>query len=175
LLDAAENIVLRDGVAHLTLDAVAAETGMSKGGVLYHFPSKDALIRGMIRRLHEEFDAEVRRLIAEDPCPAGRTVRAVLNANFPPEPSARTARIDRIAAGLLAAVATNRDLLQDMKEYTQRMEQEMMSDGLDPVTAIVIHMAADGIWMSSLFGMAHPCGQMRELVIDRLRVMSMGV
>jgi hypothetical protein len=62
-----------------------------------------------------------------------------------------------------------------MKEYTERMEREMVSDGLDPVTAIVIHMAADGIWMSGLFGMAHPCGQMRELVIDRLRVMSMGV
>ena len=166
---------MRDGVARLTLDAVAAETGMSKGGVLYHFPSKDALIRGMIRRLHEEFDAEVRRLVAEDPCPIGRTVRAVLNANFSAAPSDRAARIDRVAAGLLAAVATNRDLLEDIKEYTERMEQEMMRDGLDPVTAMVIHMAADGIWMSSLFAIAHPRGQMRELVIERLRVMSMGV
>jgi AcrR family transcriptional regulator len=174
LLDAAENVILRDGVSHLTLDAVAAETGMSKGGVLYHFPSKDDLIRGMIRRLHGEFDAEVRRLIADDPCPTGRTVRAVLNANFPPAPSERTVRIDRIAAGLLAAVATNRDLLEDMKEYTERMEQEMMRDGLDPITAMVVHMAADGIWMSSLFGIAHPCGPMRELVIERLRVMSLG-
>jgi hypothetical protein len=40
ILDAAERVVLRDGVTHLTLDAVAAETGISKGGLLYHFPSK---------------------------------------------------------------------------------------------------------------------------------------
>jgi AcrR family transcriptional regulator len=174
ILDAAEDVVLRDGVAHLTLDAVAAETQMSKGGVLYHFHSKDDLIRGMIRRMHEEFDEEVRRRIAEDACRTGRTVRALLNTTFSKEPSARTARMDRIAAGLLAAVATNRILLGDLKEYSQRIEREIANEGLDPVTAFVIHAAADGLWLSGLFGIAHPSGEMRELVIERLRVLSMG-
>ncbi len=40
LLDAAERVVLRDGAGQLTMDAVAAEAGVSKGGVLYAFPSK---------------------------------------------------------------------------------------------------------------------------------------
>lgn len=174
ILDAAESVVLRDGVGHLTLDAVAVETQMSKGGVLYHFPSKDHLIRGMIRRMHEEFHEEVQRRIAEDPCPTGRTVRALLSTTFRKEPSSRTARMDRIAAGLLAAVATNRALLEDLKEYSQRIEQDIANEGLDPVMAFVIHAAADGLWLSGLFGIAHPSGEMRELVIERLRVLSMG-
>jgi hypothetical protein len=36
IVDAAEEVVLRDGVARLTLDAAAAEAGLSKGGILYH-------------------------------------------------------------------------------------------------------------------------------------------
>jgi AcrR family transcriptional regulator len=174
ILDAAERIVLRQGAAHLTLDAVAAETGISKGGLLYHFRSKDELVRGMIRRLLEQFNAEVARLESCDPCPTGRRVRAMLNANFPQEPSETSVHNDRVAAALLAAVATNPALLDDLRESTRRMEHAMLNDGLDPVTAMVVHMAADGIWMSRLFGIPHPSGELRDQVVDRLRVISYG-
>ena len=48
--------MLRDGVARLTLEAAAAEAGLSKGGVLYHFPTRDALVAGMVSKIIEEFD-----------------------------------------------------------------------------------------------------------------------
>ena len=54
ILDAAERVVARDG-AHLTIDAVVKESGFSKGGVLYNFPSKVALIEGMIKRMTGRF------------------------------------------------------------------------------------------------------------------------
>ena len=47
LLDAAEAVVAREGITRLTLDAVAAEVGLSKGGVLHHFPTKDRLVEAM--------------------------------------------------------------------------------------------------------------------------------
>ena len=43
LLTAAVSALQRQGVGALTLDAVAREAGVSKGGLLHHFPSKDAL------------------------------------------------------------------------------------------------------------------------------------
>jgi AcrR family transcriptional regulator len=154
ILDAAERVVLRDGVGRLTLDAVAQETQLSKGGLLYHFKSKDDLIRGMIRRIHDHFEAEVARQEAADPNPTGRKLRALLNTNFPKEPCERKWHIDSIAASLLAAVATNPALLDDLKVATHRLEQDLLNDGLDPILAMIIHMAADGIWMSGLFGIA---------------------
>ena len=42
ILDAAEAVVMRDGVRNLTLDAVAQQSSISKGGLLYHFPTKEA-------------------------------------------------------------------------------------------------------------------------------------
>ena len=44
IINAARRIVKRDGVAHLTIEAVERGAGFSKGGVLYHFPTKESLI-----------------------------------------------------------------------------------------------------------------------------------
>ncbi len=172
ILDAAENIVLRDGAAHLTLDAVAGETQLSKGGLLHHFPSKDELIRGMVLRLCRRFDLEVERLVAADPCPTGRMTRALLNAIFPESPNEDVARQERLSAGLVAAVANNPALLATLKESSDRAEAAMLDDGIDPVKAMIIHMACDGIWMSGLFGIAHPAPELKGKVLERLRQMT---
>jgi AcrR family transcriptional regulator len=44
ILDAARVVLLRSGAAAMTLDAVAKEAGMSKTGLYYYYPSKDALV-----------------------------------------------------------------------------------------------------------------------------------
>ncbi|QDZ12391.1 TetR/AcrR family transcriptional regulator [Devosia ginsengisoli] len=65
LLDAAERVALREGAGQLTMDAVAAEAGVSKGGVLYAFPSKDALIDAMFTRVFAAFDAIADAVVAK--------------------------------------------------------------------------------------------------------------
>jgi hypothetical protein len=59
ILAAAARIVLRDSVRHLTLDAVAREAKLSKGGVFYHFATKDALIQAMLARLIQSCEREL--------------------------------------------------------------------------------------------------------------------
>ena len=59
LLDAAAAVVRRDGATALTLDAVAAEAGVSKGGLLYHFASKRELLDAMLDGWLEEFASEI--------------------------------------------------------------------------------------------------------------------
>ncbi|MBS1672357.1 MAG: TetR/AcrR family transcriptional regulator [Actinobacteria bacterium] len=58
VLDAFEKLLLSDGERAATLDAVARAAGVSKGGLLYHFASKDELAGAMIERLT--------RLVADD-------------------------------------------------------------------------------------------------------------
>ena len=52
LIDAFETLLVTAGSRAATLDAVAAEAEVSKGGLLYHFHSKDELVEGMLTRLH---------------------------------------------------------------------------------------------------------------------------
>ncbi len=61
ILRAADRVVVDWGVSGMTLEAVAREAGVSKGGLLYHFRSKEALIGGMIGRLIEGFEAVLGR------------------------------------------------------------------------------------------------------------------
>ena len=51
MLDAAQAVVLKQGAASLTLDAVAREAQVSKGGVMYHFPTKQALLTALGERM----------------------------------------------------------------------------------------------------------------------------
>ena len=50
---AAAKVIERDGAGHLTLEKVAAQADLSKGGLLYHYPSKDALLQGLLDHLLE--------------------------------------------------------------------------------------------------------------------------
>ncbi len=60
ILDAVIRVVGRLGLFNTTIDAVAAEAGISKGGVLHYFPSKRELLQGMVtlyeKRLGEKRD-----------------------------------------------------------------------------------------------------------------------
>ncbi|GAB3192879.1 TetR/AcrR family transcriptional regulator [Nesterenkonia suensis] len=54
ILQAAQHIVQRDGVTALTYESVAAEAGLTKGGLLYHFPSRE----DMLLALHEHVSGQ---------------------------------------------------------------------------------------------------------------------
>ena len=44
IVDAARRVLLRNGIAATTLDAVAKEIGLTKAALYYYYPSKDALL-----------------------------------------------------------------------------------------------------------------------------------
>src|SRR5262245_6886871 len=79
LLDAAEAVVVRQGIANLTLDSVAAEAKVSKGGLLHHFPSKDKLIEGMVKRTAENWRNCYMQAYQRAPQGPGRMTRAMLD------------------------------------------------------------------------------------------------
>src|SRR3712207_8711030 len=82
-LEAAERVVARDGVARLSLDAVAGNADVSKGGLLYHFPNKDALISAMVLRWVDGFERDIgQRLEMEEAGAAGSWARAYAGATL---------------------------------------------------------------------------------------------
>lgn len=74
ILDAAEAVILETEGRHFTLDAVAARAGISKGGLIYSFPTKDALITAALEREMARFQAAVDKRVAVStlPFPYGR-------------------------------------------------------------------------------------------------------
>ncbi len=123
IIDAAEEVVLRDGVARLTLDAAAAEAGLSKGGVLYHFPTRDALVAAMVEKIIEEFDQDIAHLLEHDTGP-GSFTRAYIRATMAPS-SPRPDREDRLGAAVIAAAAAEPALLVPLQLAADRWQERL--------------------------------------------------
>jgi AcrR family transcriptional regulator len=167
LLDAAFRLAHRDGVAAVTLEAVASEAGVSKGGLLYHFPSKDALVRGMVEDLQGEFETASERVAARDPHARGRAARAYLSACSDADPSQSIRWL-----ALIGALVQEPALLQPWREYIADASAADRAEGSDAVAAWIVRLAADGLWLADVLG-TQPFGPgMRRKVVKRLRTLS---
>jgi AcrR family transcriptional regulator len=168
ILKAAEDVVIRDGVARLTLEAASKEAGVSKGGVLYHFPSRAALVTAMVEQFVVSFDADLEHYGAGGGKP-GDFVRAYVEATLAPSVAPGDVRAQRLGGALLAGVASDPDLLQPLRDRFDAWQAAVDSDGIDPAVATVIRFAADGLWLCDLFGIGAVEGAKRQAVADSLR------
>jgi AcrR family transcriptional regulator len=158
LLDAATAVVRREGARALTLEAVAAEAGVSKGGLLYHFKTKRELLDAMLDGWLEEFGAEIEA--KSDGGFAAGYVRAS-------DMSGWAAAERATEFGLLAAMVDEPATLERVRErYAEWQARIATSD--DPARATLARMAADGLWLADLLGLAPPSGALREQVIERM-------
>jgi len=164
LLDAAEQVVTRDGISNMTLEAVAREAGVSKGGLLYHFPSKSALVTAIVARLVVRCDDEQQHAIETDRATAGSFTRAYLTVRTAP-PKLQDQPIN---TALLAAAGTDPQYLAPVRVQLARWQARLECDGIDPVSATIVRLAADGIALCELLGLGVPTGDFRKQVIDKL-------
>jgi AcrR family transcriptional regulator len=134
-----------------TTVAVAAQAGVSKGGLLYHFKSKRELVQAMIERWLGEFQKDIE---AADE----HFVRGYVKASAPAENE----------LGMLAALVADPALLAAVREQYTIWQDRVEREGHDPADATVARLAADGLWLAELFGMAPPTGALREQVLKRL-------
>jgi AcrR family transcriptional regulator len=167
IIDAAEAIVEEHGVAALTLEQAAKRAGVSKGGVLYHFPSKDALVAAMIGRFTERFDSAVAQLTAEDSSAKGRTTRSYVKASFGHAPGTGP-QFDRACGSITAALANNPGQLEVVRGQSARWQRAVEADGLDPVFASIIRLAVDGLWLGENFNLMRMNPRMRARIEARL-------
>jgi AcrR family transcriptional regulator len=148
LLTSTAELVLEHGLTELTLERAAAAAGVSKGGLLYHFPTKAALVAGLIDDVLERFEAAVDELAEADDGRAG-WAHAYIDATFDAEVSR-----PELAAALLSGGDVDTDVLgrcaHRMSSWQRRLEQ----DGLDPATAAMVRYACDGWWALGSLGPA---------------------
>jgi len=163
ILDAAESVVADVGASHMTLDAVSAKAGVSKGGLLYHFPSKQALLRGMVERLIGNFAAAREREAAGLPEGPSRSLKAHVLSWSP-----RNRRREKLMAALIAAAAHDPHLLKPATEAYRKAFGEFIAGGLRPERAAVITMAVDGLSILQLLGMFPFDADQRKSIIEEL-------
>ncbi|MDR8409012.1 TetR/AcrR family transcriptional regulator [Nonomuraea sp. 3-1Str] len=135
LLDAAEDLLCDQGSAALTLSAVADRAGVSKGGLLYHFSSKETLIKAMVERLIDDFD----QLMAAQ---SGDTyTERYLTATLA---AVRSGRLRRWA--VVTGASGNLFLLAPLREAMTRWHRDELRGEPDPLASQVVRLACEGLW-----------------------------
>ena len=161
ILEAAERVIVRQGLASTTVEAVAAEAGMSKGGLFYHFASKKELLLQLMEKYENEFRALRADIIATLPEGPGRLLKATIlatvhgrfkaNRNF----SNMVTLLDDMA--LRSRYAT-------MK---RRLFDELTRDYPHPEKVALALLATDGYLMLEIFGETYP-PEIRDNVLNQL-------
>ena len=163
ILAAAREVTARHVAGKLTIDSVAREIGMSKGGVLYNFRSKQALLSALLQELIE---AHLMRMSEIDQAEPNATLRGHLRSLA----AANDLEVD-LSMAILAASAESPELLNPLRQMFESDQRKIASESTDPVGAHVILAALDGLRFQHLLRMPPYETKTRDAIKDRLESM----
>src|SRR6516164_3719811 len=150
ILQAAEEIVARLGPAYLTLETAANEAKVSKGGLFYHFRSKEALLEAMIRRSMQLLESE-RTKVAES-LTGGRNgkMKASIIGTLRHLEGQRP-----VLTAVVAAIANDPKLVEPMRESFQNEFQGLcMELNLRMEDVAVLFLASQGLLLMELLNLS---------------------
>jgi squalene-hopene/tetraprenyl-beta-curcumene cyclase len=132
----------REGGTAITLDRIAAEAGLSKGGLLYHFASKEQLVEALVER-------------------------AVESLHLPPSERARD-----LFAALLAGYTIEPARLQPLREAFRDLRTRVVSAAGDPAVATSAWLAAEGLALFEYLGLVNLAGREKEKLARKIEALS---
>ena len=145
ILEAAAQLLERDGLEGFTTNAVAERAGVSIGAVYRYFPNKRALMHALAERESDLHGAEMRRLLKTNDtglAPDRALVRAFIGA------FQGRARARRIAMGAWFEMTPAEVLARRFDAFTQTLHQTY--EPIDPISAFVLTRAMHGALRSAV-------------------------
>lgn len=138
ILEGVVQIIERDGVTAVTFDAVAAETGLTRGGIIYHFASREDLLVATHRHLAQKWAMELDALVPSAHTQADRYAAYV-----------RSSSREATRAELLLMLESGRDeILGAIWAEVINQWAPPVPDDDDPAAMrrFLARLAADGLW-----------------------------
>ena len=162
IIAAAEALALERGPGNISIGAVATRAGLSKGGVLYHFHTKAALLAALVSCHIDVSKAFVEQSMAEGSGPNGMA-EALIDAH-------RRMRDQPLPppSGVLAAVAENPDFLKPLRAHQTETVRRLRSESEDPDLAMMAYLALEGFKAMYLFGFEILDREQEDAVLARM-------
>jgi AcrR family transcriptional regulator len=151
------------GAAHLSLDVVAQKAGVSKGGLMYNFPTKKALLSAMINRLVLQFYTDRDKI--QKTLGTGSTARlkaSILTQLYPNE------KRDHMGLSILAVAANNPDILEVFRHAHQGHLKELARSGIKFERAAILSLAADGLMLNELLRISAFSAQQKNKIKEEM-------
>jgi len=141
ILDAGEAVVARLGAASLTLDAVAAEAGISKASVIYDFKTKQALIEAIVERAFRRDRAHHVATEAALTPTDSLAIRGRIKVASEPPPE----EFKPVALSLSMALVLDAGLRVRMQESQAETIKRILETASSPRGALLAYLALEGL------------------------------
>ncbi|MGW6331243.1 TetR/AcrR family transcriptional regulator [Nocardia rhamnosiphila] len=141
VLEAAERMFAERG-GRVSLSDIAAAAGVTKGGLMHHFPNRDALLAGVTEHLIAKVWAEIHECIDLSENRPGKFTRGYVRALTSGSESVARAFSP---TGLVVTLGTVSGLEELFADDARRLDEAFAADGLAPGTTSVIRFAAEGL------------------------------
>jgi AcrR family transcriptional regulator len=179
MLAAAVQVAIRDGVLAMTLEAVAKEARVSKGGLLHHFASKDDLIAAMLQHYSLKVQHALEAAMAADGNPRGRFfrsfVRTILEPALAGEPACPgLTDLPRFITAILAASANNPKLLAPLRARMTGMRERLLAEGPNGLRQVALWPAIYGLLLWKHLGVIADDDPLRQSMIKELLALAEG-
>lgn len=159
-LEAAIAIIARDGPGRLTLDAIARESGLSKGGLMHQFPNKEAVLKALLEQQFAHFDEFARKFRAE----AGQATNQPELATQIAISRELIAQQYSVAQAMLGALAQEPGLLADARAKDGERVAEIRGEAQDADLAVLRWAAARGLALMAMLRVS----PLEQVDLDRL-------
>lgn len=164
ILKAAADVANESGSANLSLDAVAHRAGVSKGGLLYNFPSKAKLLQGLVESYIVEFEASL-----DAACAAGAGRKGQLMAAYLSFSADECGTPETRPSGILAAMAEDPEMLDPVRVHKRRLLDRLMAEADDPARMLTAFLVVEGLRSLQLLDIDVLTGAERQMALDSLR------
>lgn len=141
VLDAFESIVIADGERAATLEATAKAAGVSKGGLLYHFGSKEELAAGLLERLDALTTADLEIMATAEEGPVAYYVRTSVMEDEALDRALIAA--SRLAQGGMIAAA------EGLRNNRRRWQEAIRPHVRDTASLDLVMLLSDGLYFNN--------------------------
>ena len=169
ILDAIERVVVKLGVSHLSIDAVAQEAGISKSRVVYDYKSKTALLEALIDRQFERDTARINSLLVE----CADSPHPELFARIKIAEQALDSKERAVAMAITSSMSSEESLRQRMLRFIER-DLLAMDSGAKPEAARMAYFAFIGFSCHEWFGLVDRIDEERLPFLEQIRKMYVG-
>ncbi len=166
VLDAFEGLLIEDGERAATMDATARRAGVSKGGLLYHFRSKDALVDGLIERLRVLSVDDIEQIKTAPDGPVAAFMRTSIMTG---------SALDRTIIALSRLAQNGHSSASDaLRDLRTLWEEALRPETRDETALQLIMLVSDGLYFNNALAVGGvpgpvPAGHDLDALIELVR------
>ena len=166
VLETAQKLVAEQGTGALTFEALSKASGVTRGGITYHFPTKDALLKALVEHDMQQWAEAEQALAPDGECDATSSLIADIRSYTTSTPEYR-----RFVSGMVGAAMLDPDLLEPVHEFHREKFDQLDWDEAD-IRRMMLRLAAQGLFWMEAFNCYDMPPAARKRLVAKMEAMA---